>query len=105
MKKTGIETILGNDGILQLNKKHIEEGLDHRKHKYELVEEPKKQYNRISIYKKLAIKVIMDSRTTSAQKFRTRSRFTQYDVILTNEQSVLTKKTSFFTKKNCANRI
>ena len=103
MKKIGIETILGNDGILRLNKKHIEEGLDHRKHKYELVEEPKKQYNRISIYKKLAIKVIMDSRTTSAQKFR--SRFTQYDVILTNEQSVLTKGTSFFTKKNCANRI
>ena len=105
MKKIGIETILGNDGILRLNKKHIEEGLDHRKHKYELVEEPKKQCNRISIHKKLAIRVVMDSRTTSAQKFRTRSRFSQYDVILTNEQSVLTKRTSFFTKKNYANRI
>ena len=55
-EKIEIETILDNDGILWLNKKHIEEGLDcknlreiktkyhsdHRKHKYKLVEEPKK---------------------------------------------------------------
>ena len=55
-EKIEIETILDNDGILWLNKKHIEEGLycknlreittkyhpDHRKHKYELVGEPKK---------------------------------------------------------------
>ena len=89
-EKIEIETILDNDGILWLNKKHIEEGLDcknlreittkyhpdHRKHKYELVGEPKKWCNRIFKEEKLAIKVIMDSRTTLAQKFRTRSRFT-----------------------------
>ena len=86
-----------------LNKKHIKEGLDHknlqeitrkynlnnRKHRYELVEERKKQVNRIFIDKKLAIKVIMDCRITSAHKFRTRLGFKQYDVILTKEQSVL----------------
>ena len=52
-----IETRVDNHGILWLNEKHIEEELnhkslwevtikyytDHRKHKYELVEEPKKQ--------------------------------------------------------------
>ena len=52
--------------------KHIEEGLDHknlrevttkynsnhRKHKYELVKEPKKQVNITFIDKKLAFKVI-----------------------------------------------
>ena len=52
----GIETIVDKDAILLLNEKHIEEGLDHkilgeistkynsnyRKHRYELVEEPKK---------------------------------------------------------------
>ena len=43
----------------------------------ELVEEPKKQINRISIDKKLAIQVIMDCRTTSAHKFRTRLAFKQ----------------------------
>ena len=33
----------------------------------------------------------MDSRTAMAHKFRTRLGFTQYNVILTKEQSVLTK--------------
>ena len=79
-----------------LNEKHIEEGLDHkklleitmkyhsdhRKHSYKLAEEPKKQVKRIFIDEKLALKVIMDCRTTSAHKFRTRLGFKQYDVIL-----------------------
>ena len=56
---------------------------DHRKHRYELAEEPKKQVNIIFIDKKLAMKVIMDCRITSAHKFRTRLRFKQYNVILT----------------------
>ena len=73
-----MESIVDNDGILWLHEKHIAEGLDHkklqeittkynsnhRKHGYELVEGPKKQFNRIFINKKLAIKVIMDCRTT-----------------------------------------
>ena len=93
-----------------LNGKHIEEGLDHknvreitirylsghRKQRHKLVEEPKKQVNRISIQAKLAIKVIMDCRKTSAHKFRRRLRFKQYDVILTKEQSVLAKIMSSF---------
>ena len=51
-ERNGTETIVDNDGTLWLNKKHIEEGLDHnnlreittkynsnhRKHRYELVE-------------------------------------------------------------------
>ena len=35
----------------------------------------------------------MDSRTAMAHKFRTRLGFKQYNVILTKEQSVLTKVT------------
>ena len=83
-----------------LNEKHIEGGLDHqilreittkynsnhRKHRYELVEEPKKQVNRIFVDEKLAIKVIMDCRTTMAHKFRARLGVKQYDIILTKEQ-------------------
>ena len=38
----------------------------------------------------------MDCRKTSAQKFRTRLGFKQYDIILTKEQSVLTKIMSSF---------
>ena len=55
-ERNGIEAIVDNDGILWLNKKHIEEQLDHEhlriitlkyslgyhnKHRYELVHEPK----------------------------------------------------------------
>ena len=64
------------------------------------MEEPEKQCNRIFIDEKLAVKVIMDCRTTSAHKFRTRLGFKQYDVILTKEQSVLTKIMSSFEGEN-----
>ena len=57
-----------------MNEKHIEGVLDHktlkmptikylwdhRKHRYELVDEPKKQPNRIFIRQKLVSKVIVD---------------------------------------------
>ena len=59
---------------------------DHRKHRYELVEEPKKQCNIIFIDEELAIKVIKDCRTTSAHEFRARLGFKQYDAILAKEQ-------------------
>ena len=53
--KNGIETVVDNDGIFWLNEKHIEEELNHKKlreitikyhsnhrrHRYEVVEEPK----------------------------------------------------------------
>ena len=53
------------------------------------------------ICQELSIKVIMDCRTTAAHKVRTRLEFKQYDVILTKEQSVLTKmKISFEGEKH-----
>ena len=98
-KRNDIETIVDKDGILRLHEKYTEERLDHKnwqeitikyysdhtKHSHELGEGPKKQCIKIFISKKLAIKVIMDPRTTSAHSFRTRLRFIQY-VILTKEQ-------------------
>ena len=55
-ERNDIETIVDNNGILWLNEKHTEEGVDHkqlreitikyhsnhRKHRYELAEEPHK---------------------------------------------------------------
>ena len=96
-ERNSVETIVDTDGTLCLNEKHIEEGLDrknlwvpktkylsnHRKHIYELVDESKKQPNRVFIQKELATKVIMNYRTTAAHKFRTRLGFKQYDIILT----------------------
>ena len=42
----------------------------------------------------------MDCRTTSAHKFRTGLGFKQYDVILTKEQSMLTRIISSFEEEN-----
>ena len=78
---------------------------NHRKQRYELIEEPKKQVNKIFISKKLAIKVIMDCRTTSAHKFRTRLGFKQYDFISTKEQPVLIKIISSFERENAGRFI
>ena len=47
----------------------------------------------------------MNCRTTLAPKFRTRLRLKQYDVILTKEQSVLTKIISSVEGENMQNRI
>ena len=80
-EKNVVKTTIDNDSILRLYEKHIEKGLDynilweitikyhsdHRKHWYELVEEPKKQVNRILIDKKLAMTIIKDCTTTSTQ--------------------------------------
>ena len=88
-----------------IKKKHLEEGFDHknlqeittqyhsnnRKHRYELDKTSGRQCNGICIDDKLASKVFMDCRTTSAHKFRTRLGFKQYDLTLTKEQSVLTR--------------
>ena len=73
---------------------------NHRKYRCELVEEPKKQVNRIFIDEKLAIKVTMDCRTTLAHKFRTTIGFKQCNVILTKGVSVLTKIMNSFEEEN-----
>ena len=60
----------------------------------------KKQPNRIFIHKELAIKAIIDCRTTAVYKLRTRLGFKKYNVILTKEQSMLKKIKSSFEGKN-----
>ena len=101
-ERNGIETVADNDGILRLNEKHVQEGLNHknlleikikyhsnhRKHRHVLADEPKKKPNIIFTDKKLAIRVIMDCKTTT-YKFRAKLGFKQNDAILTKEKSVL----------------
>ena len=100
-----------------LNKKHIQEGLDHknlreitskynsnhRKDRNELIQALKKKVDRIFIDGKLAIKVIMNCRTISTHKFRTSLRFKQYNALLSKEKSVLTK--FFIQRRKYANTI
>ena len=65
-----------------------------RKHRHEILDEPKKQPNIIFIDKELTTKVILDCRTTTAHNSRTRTRLglRHYDIILTNGQSVVKKR-------------
>ena len=76
-KNNDIEVIVDGIGTLWLNEKHIEEKLGHKslpaitnkydevykKHRYELLDKPKKQPNRRFLRSDLALKVIMDCRT------------------------------------------
>ena len=71
---------------------------DHRKHKYKLVKEQKNLCNKIFIDEKLAIKVIMDCKTTSAHKSITRLGFKQYNFILTKEEIIDTLTEILTTK-------
>ena len=72
---------------------------NHKKHSCKLVEESKKQVNKICIDKKLAIKIITDCRITSAHKVRTRLVF-KHDINLTKEESVLRKIISSIEGQN-----
>ena len=91
-----MKNIYYKDQIKKKSKKKreitIKHHCDHRKHRYELVDEPKEQCNIIFIWKNLAVKVIMICRKTSGHNFKTKLRFKQYDVILT---TVLKKLSSF----------
>ena len=53
----------------------------------------------------MTTKVIMDCRTRAVHKSITRLMLKQFDVILTKEQSVLTKIKSSFKGKKHANTI
>ena len=78
-------------------KEDIEEELDHKNHRYELEDDPKKHPNRILIPKELETKVIIYCRKTVAHKIRARLWLKQYDVSLIKELSVLMKiKSSFY---------
>ena len=79
-----IEVIVDNKSTLWLNEKHVEENLghknlvvitrnfclDYRKHRFELVDKPKKQLNRMLLHKDLALKIIMDCRTEKSRNLK-----------------------------------
>ena len=98
-----IEVIVDGIGTLWLNEKHIEEKLGHKnlpvitnkydpvykKHRYELVDKPKKQPNRRFLCSNFALKVIMDCRTDESCNLKRNLGFRLHDVINTKEQTVL----------------
>ena len=61
MKEKQIEEGLDHKNLRMTTVKHLS---DHRRDRYGLVDEPKTQPNKTFIHKELAIKVIMNCRTT-----------------------------------------
>ena len=61
---------------------------DYRKHRYELIDEPKKEPNRIFLHEDLAIKKIMFCRTQESCKFKRKLGFKLHDVINTKQQTI-----------------
>ena len=102
-ENNNIEAIVDDIGKLWLNEKHIEEKLGHKnlpvitnkydqvykKHRYELVNKPKKQPNRRFLRSDLALKVIMNCRTDESCNLKKNLGFRLHDVINTKEQTVL----------------
>ena len=98
-----IEVIVDGIGTLWLNEKHIEEKLGHKnlpvitnkydqvykKHRYELVDNPKKQPNSRFLRSDLALKVIMGCRTDESCNLKRNLGFRLHDKINTKEQTVL----------------
>ena len=103
MTQNYIQVTVDAIGTLWLNEKHIEEKLGHKnlpvitnkydpvykKHRYELVDKPKKQPNRRFLRSDLALKVIMDCRTDESCNLKRNLGFRLHDVINTKEQTVL----------------
>ena len=92
-RRNGIE-VKDFDGIMWLNEKNIEEQLGHahlvaitrryspeyKKHRYEFVDNPKKQPNRIFLRGGVAVNVIKDCRTPKSCKVKRRLGFKLHDV-------------------------
>ena len=113
MAKNGVEVVIFEDKRW-LNEKHIEIELGHSNLARITLKYPKylrkerKEFQNCGPYqpcrrflrKDFGIIIIMDSRTTRAVDFKMRLGFKQYNPIMTQEQSVLTKLDTFFKKED-----
>ena len=102
-ENNNIEAIIDGIDTLWLNEKHIEEKLGHKnlpaitskyeqmykKHRHQLVNEPKKQPNRRFLRCDLAFKIIMNCRTDESCNLKKDLGFKLHDIINTKEQTVL----------------
>ena len=113
-ENNNVEVIVDDIGTLWLNEKHIEEKLGHKnlpvttkkyyqpykKHRYELVNEPKKQPNRRFLRSDLALKITMNCRTDESCNLKRNLGFRLHDVINTKEQTVLESIKDVFEGEN-----
>ena len=113
-ENNGIEVITDKFGDLWLNEKHVQRKLEpknlpaltkkydkeHKKCRYELIDNPIKQSNRRFIRNDLALKIIMDCRTDESCNRKRNLGFTLHDVINTKEQAVINSIKDEFEGEN-----
>ena len=113
-KNNDIEAIVDDKGTLWLNGKNIEEKLSHKnlpaithkydqtykKHRYELVNEAKKQPNRRFLRIDLALTIIMDCSTDKSCNLKRNLGFRLHYVINTKEQTALESIKNAFEGEN-----
>ena len=112
-ENNGIEVTVDSASALWLNEKNIEEKLGHKnlpaisnkyhkiykKCRYKLVNKPIKQSDRRFLHIHLALK-IMDCRTDKPCSFKKKLRFKLYDVINTDEQTIINSIKHTFEGEN-----
>ena len=109
MGKNGVKVIIFN-GKKWLHEKHVEKHMGHSafrnitnqyppefKKQRQEIQDCSKQPCRKFINEDLPTQIIMDCRTTPAVNFKTKLGFNQYDPIMTQEQSVLSKIKTIFS--------
>ena len=113
MGKNGVIVIIVDD-IKWSNEWNVQEQLGHsklsntasqypkylKKQRQELLKECFKQPCRRFLREDLGIQIIMDCRTIPAVMFKQRLGYSQYDVMMTQEQSVLTRLDTYFKSEN-----
>ena len=113
-ENNGIEVIVDTVNALWLNEKNIEEKLGHKnlpvisnrynqiykKSRYELVNKPIKQSNGKFLHINLALKIIIDCRTDKSCSLKKKSGFKLYDMINTEEQTIINSIKGTFEGEN-----
>ena len=113
-ENNGIEVITDQFGQLWLNERHVQQQLEHqnlrvvtnnydkehKKSRFELIDDPIKQSCRRFIHKYLALKIIMDCRTYESCNLKRNLGFTLHDLINTKEQTVINSIKEAFVAEN-----
>ena len=88
---------LGHKNLGDITNKY---DLVYKKHRYKLVDKPKKQPNRRFLRSDLALKVVMDCRTGELCNLKRNLGFRLHDVINTKEQTVINSIKEAFEGEN-----
>ena len=114
LESNGIEVIVDIVNTFWLNKKNIEEKLGHKnkpvvtnkydkiykKHRYELIDKPRKPSNRRFLHNDLTLKTITNCRTDKSCSLKKNLGLKLHDVINTKEQTIINSVKDTFEREH-----